>query len=424
MEFIIILILILLNGVFSMSEIALVSARKVRLESTAKKGNKSAQRALKLAGSPNRFLSTVQIGITLIGVFMGMYSGKSFSAKLEVILSQYELIRPYADIISAAIILIVITYLTLVLGELVPKRIGMTNPEAISRIVAAPMNVISKITAPFIWLLSASTSFVIKAMRIRKKDDNRVTEDEIKAIVQEGAEGGEVQEIEQDIVERVFFLGDRKIGSLATHRSELIWIDINDTVDDIKKKVTDDLHYAYPVADKGLDSLLGIIHLKDLFINIDREDFYLSKYIRKALFIHESQSAYSVLAQLKESKEHYAFVTDDFGSIDGLITTNDILEALVGEMDDETEQLFVRQDGSILIDGQYSFYDFLSHYDMQALYSDHPFNTLSGLILEQLKHVPATGEKLSWLDFELEVVDMDGARIDKVLVKRRQFNKE
>lgn len=418
MEFIIIIVLIILNGIFSMSEIALVSARKVRLESAAKKGNKNAQRALNLANSPDRFLSTVQIGITLIGVFMGMYSGKSINVKLEVFLSQFELIRPYAHIISAALILIVITYLTLVLGELVPKRIGMTNPEAISRVVASPMTILSKITAPFIWLLSASTSFVIKVMNIKKKDDNRVTEEEIKAIVQEGAEGGEVQEVEQDIVERVFFLGDRKIGSLATHRSDLVWIDIDDTVDDIKKKVNDDIHYVYPVADKSLDSLLGIIYLKDLFINIDREDFYLSKYIRKALFLHEGQSVYSVLAQLKESKAHYAFVTDDYGSIDGLITMNDILEALVGEMDDEREQPLTREDGSVLIDGQYSFYDFLSYYDMQALYSDYPFNTLSGLILEELKHVPSTGEKLSWLDFEFEIIDMDGARIDKVLVNK------
>ncbi len=406
-----------------MSEIALVSARKVRLEGAAKKGNKSAQRALNLASSPDRFLSTVQIGITLIGIFMGMYSGKSFSAKLQVLFSQIEFIRPYAHIISDVIILIVITYLTLVLGELVPKRIGMTNPEAISRIVAGPMTVLSKITAPFIWLLSTSTNFVIKIMRIRRKDDNRVTEEEIKAIVQEGTEGGEVQEVEQDIVERVFFLGDRKIGSLATHRSELIWIDIDDTVDDIKKKVNDDIHYVYPVADKSLDSLLGIVFLKDLFINIDREDFYLSKYIRKALFLHEGQSVYSVLAQLKESKAHYAFVTDDYGSIDGLITMNDILEALVGEMDDEREQPIARKDGSVLIDGQYSFYDFLSYYDMQALYPDYPFNTLSGLILDQLKHVPTTGEKMSWLDFELEIMDMDSARIDKVLVKIHKKHK-
>lgn len=406
-----------------MSEIALVSARKVRLENAAKKGHKNAQRALKLANSPDRFLSTIQIGITLIGVFMGMYSGKSFSAKLEVFLSQFDLTRPYAHILAAAIILIVITYLTLVLGELVPKRIGMTNPEAISRVVAGSMNILSKITAPFIWLLSASTSLVIKVLRIKKSDDNRVTEEEIKAIVQEGTEGGEVQEVEQDIVERVFFLGDRKIGSLATHRGELVWIDIDDTVDDIKKKVTDGIHYVYPVADKNLDNLLGIVYLKHLFLNIDRKDFYLTKYIRKAPFLHEGQSVYSVLGQLKKSKMHYAFVTDDYGSINGLVTMNDILEALVGEIDEDRKQPITRDDGSVLIDGQYSFYDFLSYYDLQSLYPDYPFNTLSGLILEKLKHVPSTGEKLSWLNFEFEVVDMDGARIDKVLVKITSENK-
>ena len=401
-----------------MSEIALVSARKVRLESAAKKGNKNAQRALNLANSPDRFLSTIQIGITLIGVFMGMYSGKSFNIKLETFLSQFEPIRPYAHILAATIILIAITYLTLVLGELVPKRIGMTNPEVISRVVARPMTILSKLTAPFIWLLSASTSFVIRILNIKKSDENRVTEEEIKAIVQEGTEGGEVQEVEQDIVERVFFLGDRKIGSLATHRSELVWLDIEDTVDDIKKKVTDGIHYVYPIADKSLDNLLGIVYLKHLFLNIDRKDFYLTKYIRKAPFLHEGQSVYSVLAQLKESKMHYAFVTDDYGSINGLVTMNDILEALVGEMDDEREHPIAREDGSVLIDGQYSFYDFLNYYDLQSLYPDYPFNTLSGLILEELKRIPATGEKLSWLDFELEIVDMDGARIDKVLVKK------
>lgn len=419
MEFIIILVLIALNGIFSMSEIALVSVRKVRLEGAAKKGNKSARHALNLANSPDRFLSTVQIGITLIGIFMGMYSGKNFSVKLEAFLSQFEPVRSYAAVLAPAIILIVITFLTLVLGELVPKRIGMTNPEAISRIVAVPMNILSRITAPFIWLLSAATNFMLRVMNIRKNKDNRVTEEEIKAIVQEGTEGGEVQEVEQDIVERVFFLGDRKIGSLATHRSDLVWIDINDTADDIKKKVVDNIHYMYPVANKSLDNLLGIVLLKHLFLHIDKPDFFLPKYIHKAPFIHEGQSVYSVLAQLKESKTYYAFITDDYGSIDGLVTMNDILEALVGEISEEEERPVTREDGSVLMDGQYSFYDFLSYYDLQSLYPDYPFNTLSGLILEQLKHIPATGEKLSWRDFSFEIVDMDGARIDKVLVERK-----
>ena len=418
MEIAIIIILIVLNGIFSMSEIAMVSARKVRLENSAKKGNKGAQRALSLINSPDRFLSTIQIGITLIGIFMGMYSGKSFSVKLEEFFSQFEATRAYAQVLATTIILIAITYLTLVLGELVPKRLGMTNPEAISRIVAGPMTFLSRVTAPFIWLLSASTNFVLRILNIKRGDDNRVTEEEIKAIVQEGTEGGEVQEVEQDIVERVFFLGDRKIGSLATHRSEIMWLDINDTTDDIKKKVADDMHYMYPVADKNLDNLLGIVYLKHLFLNIDRPDFYLSKYIQKVPFLHESQGVYSVLSMLKESKTHYAFVTDDYGSISGVVTMSDILEALVGEIDEEREQPVTRDDGSVLIDGQYAFYDFLSFYDLQSLYSDYPFNTLSGLILDQLKHIPSTGEKLSWRNFELEILDMDGARIDKVLVKR------
>ena len=418
MEIAIILFLILLNGIFSMSEIALVSARKVRLEGAAKRGSKSAQKALDLANSPDRFLSTIQIGITLIGVFMGMYSGESFRQPLIDFLSQFSFLRPYAYSLSVVLILVVVTYLTLVLGELVPKRIGMAKPETIAKTVAAPMNFLSRLTAPFIWLLTASTHLVIKILNLKNTNDGTVTEEEIKAFVQQGTEGGEVQEVEQDIVERAFFLGDKNIGGLATHRSDLVWIEISETPESIKSKVAENLHYVYPVVNGQIENIVGVVYLKDLFINIDKPDFRLTRYIRKAPFVHESLTVYSVLEQFKRSKIQYAFVIDDFGSIEGMTTLHDILETLVGnagELDEEMSPL-EQSDGSVLIDGQYPFYDFLEYFSLQDLYMENQYNTVSGLLLDKLGYIPAVGDKLHWMSFVLTVVEMDNARINKVSV--------
>lgn len=418
MEILIILILILLNGFLSMSEIGLVSARKSRLESAAKKGNKSADTALKLANNPDRFLSTIQIGITLIGILTGLYSGEAFAADLSVVLTKIDWLAPYAMTLSKVLIVIAVTYLTLVLGELVPKRLGMGFPERIATFVAQPMNIVAIIVTPFIWLLSKSTSFVLSILGLKDKNDNKVTEEEIKAIVREGYDTGEVQEVEQDIVERVFNLGDRNVASIMTHRSDLVWLQVEDTRKEVVEKVKENLYNTYPVVQEKLDNIVGVVFLKDLFLNLDKPDFSLEQIMHPAQFFPEKQSVYNALEQFKVAHVKYGIVTDEFGGVQGIVTLKDIMEALVGQVIEMGEELDMvqRADGSWLVDGQYSFYDFLEHFDLEELYTEYDFNTLSGLILDILERVPKTGEELSWMNFKFEIVDMDGVRIDKVLV--------
>lgn len=418
MEIIIILVLILLNGVLSMSEIALVSARKTRLETDAKRGSKSAQTALKLANEPDRFLSTVQIGITLIGILTGLYSGDAFAADFAVIIEDIPFLAPYALTVARILIVIIVTYLTLVLGELVPKRLGMSMSERVSKLVAQPMNLLSRIAAPFVWLLSKSTSLVVKLLGIKADEDSKVTEEEIKAIVKEGFDVGEVQEVEQEIVERVFNLGDRNVGSIMTHRSDLVWLDVTDTNENIREKVEENLYNIYPVISGKSDNVIGVVYLKDLFGRIESPEFSLDKCIRPANYMPENQSVYAALEQFKKAGVKYGIITDEFGSVEGIVTMKDILEALVGQVYElgEEQDFVERTDGTWLVDGQYSFYDFLERFDMEDLYNQHDYNTLSGLLLEILQHVPQVGEKLSWNKFDFEIMDMDGARIDKVLV--------
>ncbi|MDR0836309.1 MAG: hemolysin family protein [Tannerella sp.] len=420
MEIIIILVLILLNGFLSMSEIALVSARKARLETLAKKGKKSAQKVLDLSKEPDKYLSAIQIGITLIGILTGLYSGEAFAGDLSDVLSLIPVIQPYSLTVSKIIIVVVVTYLTLVFGELVPKRIGMGFAEQVATLVAKPMDFLSKLTAPFVWLLSKSLKAVFSLLGLNNRNNNKVTEEEIKAILHEGYKVGEVQEVEQDIVERVFHLGDRTVGSIMTHRSDLIWMDATDSVEKIRKKINDNTYNTYPVILSKLDNIQGVVYLKDLFKKIDSEDFNITQIIRPAKFIQENMSVYKTLEQFRLEKFRCGIVTDEFGSVQGIVTLMDIVKALIGEVDeDEEEEIVKRKDGSLLVDGQCSFYSFLEYFDIEDLYEEHDYNTLSGLILETLERVPKVGDRFSWLNFDFEIMDMDGARIDKVLVKKR-----
>lgn len=418
MEIVIILVLILLNGVLSMSEMALVSARRSRLETEARTGNKAAKTALALSGEPDKFLSTVQIGITLIGILTGLYSGEALAADFGKVIARINGLEPYAYGIAKTLIVLIVTYLTLVFGELVPKRIGINRAEGVSKAVARPMKAISVIATPLVWLLAKSTAVVVKLLGL-KENDNKVTEEEIKAIVKEGMDTGEVQEVEHDIVERVFSLGDRYVNSIMTHRSELVWLDINDSAEQIMNIVCDDMHDVYPVSDGRKGEIVGAAHTKDLFGSIHRDGFRLADILRPANFLPENQSVYAALEEFKSTNSTYGFIIDEFGDVLGIVTLRDMMEALVGEVPDEDEEadMVMREDGSWLVDGQCSFYNFLEHFDREELYRDHEHNTLSGLILDELKHIPTTGEKLSWGDFDFEIVDMDGARIDKVLVR-------
>ncbi len=417
MEMIIIIVLILLNGIFSMSEIALVSARKVRLETDAKKGNKAAKTALRLSNEPNKFLSTVQIGITLIGILTGLYSGEAFARDLARIIARVELLSPYSLAIATILIVLAVTYCTIVFGELVPKRLGLSMAEKMAKVVARPMLALSYIMTPVVWLLSKSTSFILRILGVQENAD-KVTEEEIKTLVKEGVVAGEVQEVEHDIVGRVFNLGDRDIDSIMTHRSDFIWLDDRDNITQLRAKVMENMHNLYPLKSGSNEELTGVVYLKDLFGHIDEPDFSLEKWKRPAVYLPGNKSVYSSLEYFKENGIKYSFVIDEFGSVKGIVTLTDIAAALVGEVTEEGEEkdIIVREDDTLLVDGQYSFYSLLEFLDREDLYPGHEYNTLSGLILDILQHVPAEGEKCSWQGFDFEIVDMDGVRIDKVLI--------
>lgn len=420
MEILIILFLILLNGVFSMSEIALISARKNRLENAAKKGNPSAQTALDLANSPNKFLSTVQIGITLIGILTGIFSGNKITSDVQSFVSGFERLQPFANSIAVGIVVVILTFFSLVLGELLPKRIGLNHPEAIAKAVAYPMKMISIITAPFIWLLTISTEFLLKILMIKPSAEGKVTEEEIKAIIKEGTEGGEVQEIEQDIVERVFHIGDRKVNSLMTHRKSVVFLPLHANKTQVKEYMSRELHSVYPVYGDNYDDIVGVVNLKSIFSKIDDDQFSLETIMTDAPFIMEQTTAYKALENFKSSGIHYAFVSDEYGVFQGIITLNDILEALVGDASDfykDDFQLVEREEGVWLVDGHYSLHDFLTYFELDELINDYEVTTVSGLIMTELSRIPKQGEKLIWQKYELEVIDMDGVKIDKVMVK-------
>jgi putative hemolysin len=417
-EILIILALILLNGLFSMAEIALVSARKARLEAQANKGDKNAREALELANHPDTFLSTVQIGITLIGILTGIYSGDKIKTNLVAFLSQFEIVADYANGLATAIIVILITYFSMVLGELVPKRLGLAKPEMIAKAMARPMRFISLITHPFIWLLTRSTTLIVKLFNIKTKD-NQVTEEEIKAIISEGTEQGTIEEAEQEIIERVFHLGDRSITSLMTHRSDIVWFHLHDNEAAIKEKILKEPHSVYPICDGQIDNIKGMVSIKDMYVTDDLTMF--KEIMQPPLYVPENNTAYQVLEKFKESKLHCCFIIDEYGSLLGMITLNDILEAIVGDLPEQNVadyEIVEREDGSFLVDAQIPFYDFLTRFDKTEWMNEgeQEFDTLAGFILHKLERIPRTGEKMDWEGFQFEIIDMDAQRIDKVMV--------
>ncbi len=420
-QIIIIVGLILLNGIFSMSEIAIISARKSKLEKDSKNGNKSAQTVLKLATDPDIFLSTIQIGITLIGILTGMFSGDALAESFgSIIASLLGIDASIAASVAQVTILILVTYLTLVLGELVPKRIGMAAADRIARIMARPVYWLSVVTKPAVWLLAKSTSLLVAISGI-KQDDNKVTEEEIKSMIQEGTEGGEVQKVEQDIMERVLLMGDMKVSSIMTHRSDLVWIDTNATASEVDFLIHSNLHDYYPTANGSLDDVVGFVSLKDIIRTIDNQDFSIKNITQPATAFHQEMSLYNGLEKLKEEGHTgCALVYDEFGQCQGIITLRDILEGLIGLVNTEHEesQIIEREDGGWLIDGQCTFYDFLVYFEIEDDTTDTDYNTISGLILSQIDNMPQSGTKAKWRNFIFEVIDIDGARIDKVLVTR------
>jgi len=426
-EILIIISLILLNGLFSMAEIALVSARKARLEAEANKGDNDSKAALDLANHPEKFLSTVQIGITLIGILTGIFSGEKIKATVVMWLQQFDAIKPYSNKLGTVLVVIIITYLTLVLGELLPKRIGLSNPESIAKIIAKPMRFISAITFPFIGLLNISTKALTSLLNI-KPNNSQVTEDEIKAIINEGTEQGTIEEAEQEIIERVFRLGDRNITSLMTHRSDIVWLDADKTIGELKSKFEAGIFSVYPVCDGSIDNIKGSVSVKDLFVSNDTTP--ISSILKQPLYVPENNTAYQVLEKFKETKIHHCYIVNEYGSLEGMITLNDILEAIVGdipEVNEEDYEIITRSDGSLLADAQIPFIDFLHKAGKEDWINDegnYDFDTLAGFILHHTQKIPSTGEKIFWRGFEFEIIDMDKHRIDKILITQKEETEE
>jgi len=425
MEIVIIIALILLNGIFSMSEMSLVSSRRYKLENAKKKGSKGAKTAIELSENPTKFLSTVQIGITLIGILLGVYSGEKLTQNVSDFLMQFEIIKPYAHSIATGVIVVLVTYLSIVLGELLPKRLGMTFPETIAILLAQPMNILSIITSPFVWLLTVTNYLILHILGIKKTNESKVSEEEIKAIVKESAEGGEIQEIEQSIVERVFELGDRKVSSLFTHRSDIVFFKTTDTWEEIKDKINAEKHSAYPVSSSNnLDDIIGIVLLKDLFTPNIEQDFDIKTILKQPLYLNENALAYNVLERFKKEKMHYGIIVDEYGVTQGIVTMDDVVDALVGdatENDQEEYQITQRDENSWLVDAQYTLIDFFKYFDIvpQDDYSSK-CNTIAGLIILLNNRLPDIGEKFDFDDYTLEIIDKDGQRIDKILVTKNK----
>jgi putative hemolysin len=373
---------------------------------------------LELIENPDIFLSTTQIYITLIAILTGVYSGEKFGSYLQPYFEKIDFIKHYAATISTTIIVILVTFLSILFGELIPKRIAIMRPEKIAKLVARPIKFLSSASFPVVWLLSKLNSGIFRLLNIRHSKDNHVTEEEIKAMINEGSESGTIEEEEKDIIERVFHLGDRNITSLMTHRTDIMWFEINEQLSSVKEKIKESQHSVYPVCKETIDDIEGVVYVKEMYLH---PEVPLSSLIKKALFVPENNSAYQVLEKIKVSKIHLAFIVDEYGSLLGMITTKDILNAIVGEMpeaEDDDYEITERKDGSFLIDAQIQFYNFLTHFDKTIWINEgeNEFDTLAGFILHELKRIPSTGDTFEWRGFRFEIIDMDGQRIDKVLV--------
>lgn len=420
-QVLIIFILILINGFFSMWEMSVVSSRRSRLDELLRRGNRNAKLVIELSEKPSRFLSTVQVGINLIAILTGVYGSENFTEKFTYTLTVYGVPAHYSHYLALALVVLIITFFTIVLGELVPKRIGLMNPEAIAMALSRPMMLVSKILSPFVWLLTITTEYLVKIFRIKRKSEIPVTEEEIKALLEEGTEEGSIQEIEQDIVERVFHLGDQRIGAVMTNRNDIIWLNLHDTQATTLEKITTDTHSIYPLCDGELDNLIGIVYSKDLLIAMLKDPaINLQQHVKPANLLHNNMKAYQVLEKFKEKRVHIGFVVDEFGVIEGMVTINDILDGLVGDITDPDEpEIIQRADGSWLVDGKLAFFEFLHEFEIEDFdATDDQFHSLAGFVINRLNEIPKTGDTFEWGGFRFEIVDMDGNRVDKILVTR------
>lgn len=425
LEVLLIGVLILLNGLLSMSEIAIVSARKARLQRMADDGDTRARTALELATHPDALLSTVQIGITLVGILAGAFGGATVAEQLAVRLADISWIGRHAETVGVFIVVLVITYFSVVLGELVPKKLALGRPEAIASVMAGPMRLLSRIALPFVRLLSGSTRFIFWILRIRPSDEPQVTEDEIRILIRQGTRVGVFEETEQSMVEQVFRLGDRKISTLMTPRTEMVWIDLDDPIEQSIQRMAGSIHSYFPVCRGDLENLVGVVAIKKLWAESTdgrRPDF--ESLLSRPLYVPESLPALKLLEHFKQAGTHIAFVIDEYGGLQGMVTLNDVLGAIVGDVTwsdgDEEPQIVRREDGSWLLDGMLAAPDFRDLLRLRELPGEDEgaFQTVGGFVTARLGRIPRAGDSVTWQNTRFEVVDMDGLRVDKVLVTR------
>jgi putative hemolysin len=423
-EILVILILIIANGVFAMSEMAVVSARKARLQEIAERGDVKARAALELANSPNRFLSTVQVGITLIGIMAGAFGGATLSTKLAGAIDQIPLLAPYSQAIGFGVVVLTITYLSLIVGELVPKRLALKSPEKIAANIAVPMRWVSAIAYPVVHLLTTSTEAVLRLLGANEpSDEPLVTEEEIKVLVRQGAEAGTFEAAEQDMVERVFRLGDQRVSSLMTPRLDIVWLDLNDSAEMNRQKMIESRHSRFPVCQDTADNVLGVAHVTDMLVqSLSGQPLDLPAILRQPLFIPEGTHALKVLELFKQFSTHIALVVDEYGVLQGVVTLNDVMEVIIGDVpfaDQPHESPAIqREDGSWLLDGMLPIDKFKEILTIEELPGEERGNyqTLGGFVITQLGRIPTSTDHFEWEGVRFEVMDMDGNRVDKVMV--------
>ncbi|HCB01383.1 MAG TPA: hypothetical protein DEP19_03280 [Anaerolineae bacterium] len=420
-EIVVILILILINGVLAMSEAALVASRKARLQQKESEGNKSASVAIKLLEDPNIFLSAVQIGITLIGVLAGAVGGATISETLAVTLAGVPYIGEYSESISLGIVVLTITILSLWLGELVPKRLGINSPERIAIVVAGPVLFISKVFSPFIKLMSNATNFVLRLIGVNPSNEPPITEEELQMLIMQGTQAGVFEEAEQDMVEGIFSLADQRVYSLMTPRTEIVWLDVNDTTEEILEKIANSSYSRFPVRQDSLEKIVGIVKSRDLLVtSLSNQKINLKELAKPAFYIPETMLASRALEMLKKNNTELLLVIDEFGGVQGLLTINDILEEIVGDMEGEEPQATQRQDGSWLLDGMLEVDEFKEIFHLSSLPHEGEYETLSGFVMASLGRIPQAADHFEWHNLRFEVIDMDGRRVDKVLVTSKQ----
>ncbi|QQP91098.1 HlyC/CorC family transporter [Skermanella sp. TT6] len=427
-ELTVVVLLIVLNGFFAMSELAVVSARRARLQQMAEAGDRGARAAMRLVEDPSKFLSTVQVGITLIGILAGAYGGATLAGYLAVELRGIPAIQPYADGVSFAVVVVLITYLSLIIGELVPKRIALVNAERIAAVVSRPMGLIAALGAPLVWVLGVSTNLVLRLLRLNQVKQAEVTEEEVKSMIAEGARTGVFDPAEREMIEGVLRLADRSVRTIMTPRPDVHWLDLADGAEAIRREIAESGRSRFPVSRGDLDEIVGIVKTKDLLDQLlTGRPLDLQSCIEKPLIIHDGTKVLRVLELFKQTGQHMAIVVDEYGSVEGIATAADILETIAGDFPEAGEDeagLVRREDGTWLVDGMLPIDEAEHRLGLRGLRGDRDFHTLAGFVMAELGHVPSAGEHFSWRGSRFEVVDMDGRRVDKVLVTTRPADKE